>query len=873
MNNLPYSIHTRSRPQRIAFLIDPKNKTMEMIDKIVEYNQGKWGGRFNPIILTDGKTIDENQWEFLRAYDPDVIRLTTSVKDELLEKIEYFLSPYLVEPWSAIDNTHLRVGIHEEGLSILPSQKDISRITGNMAENPRLAVFYVDRNTDKNVERFIVHNFGRYTHYLYLDKVLKNITNKVFEISSYESLDKALKELANSTSMNPFVFPIQLCCSAYSSKRTKYAGEEEEFTVIIGDSPSNATYCWNRGFYIGNAHFPRIKQVWIPKELARNPTITSGMKKFLQEMVWRTDSGAQKILFVSYDINQSELKEIAEKLKPQYFISKCYVFSGIRVPKFDQDYRLHNFNDHTDLHRATGKEAQFVVNEPKVIEGPKHGENWMVDLYIQHISDTYRNYQSNVGFWWKLPNRNRLAQTMFNPISRIGSNGIPSVLVNKQEPIIKITFLEDISIFRNLILSKNTPSLTIDARKKSNKRPFDDLRRSDKGRYLSGILDLFSGLVRASHIFGERYWREMFKKLSRQESSKEKTALYEIDNKLRKIMDKTNGFDQLPYYVLNIANRYGIRGKELKYRDFLEKAISELKGFLLRKDIMQLLNFRFTLEPTLEKELSSDKISDALINEFKKNSIILSSNVEKSMSEQNSQWMILDADNSVIFVILKDDNLKVYEYKYNEADLKKKMSELTESNVLLTGIRPKCPFCGSANWYHIDEAKQNLRCKGCSYEYSMTAHQEWYYKLNTLVQAGCFEHGLIPVILVLGELLLYPGVSFFYAPALEIFEKHRGESYGDLDIVCINNGKFIIGEIKQSVRLFKADDFEKIGEIAERIHPDEVLFSSMDKEPNRLVKEGIEELKKRLAPLEINVSWHRLHSTHFEHSRVMFRKD
>ena len=87
------------------------------------------------------------------------------------------------------------------------------------------------------------------------------------------------------------------------------------------------------------------------------------------------------------------------------------------------------------------------------------------------------------------------------------------------------------------------------------------------------------------------------------------------------------------------------------------------------------------------------------------------------------------------------------------------------------------------------------------------------------------------------------------------------------------NGKFIIGEIKQSVRLFKADDFVKIGEIAERIHPDEVLFSSMDKGPNRLVKEGIKELKKRLAPLEIHVSWHGLHSTHFEPSLVMFRKD
>jgi hypothetical protein len=840
---------------------------MEMVDAIVEFNQGKWGGRFNPIIFTDGKTIDEKQWVFLRVYDPDVIRLTTSVENALLEKIEYFLSPYLVEPWEPIKNAPLRVDIHTEGLSIFPSSKDISRIAGYFADNPKLAAFYIGKNADENIKRFIVHNFGRYTHYLYLDKVLKDISKKVFEINNYESLNEALTELANSTAIEPFVFPIQLCCSDYSNKRIKYTGEEE-FTVIVGDSSINAVYNWNRGFFVGNEHSRRIKQLWIPKELAKSTIITNSMKEFLQKMVWTINGGAQQIRFASFDIPETELREIAKTLTPQCFISSCHVFSEIRVPEFDQDYWNNNFTGNSDLHRASGNEAQFVINEPKIIEGPKHGEHWMADLYIQHVSPAYQNYISNLGFWWKLPKRNRLAHSMFHEISRICANGIPSVLINRQKPNIKINILDDISVFRNLILSENTPALTVDARKKSIIRPFDDLRRSDKGRYLSGVLDLFSGLTNASHFLGESYWREMFGQLSGQDSSRNENALREIDNKLKKNQGRLE-----PAYVLHIARQHGIRGKELTYRDFLEKAVSALKGFLCGSNL-HLLNFQFELAPSIEQDLSNNELSKELYTEFKKHDIALSGELILSVAKQNHQWFITDEGNNAIFVILKEDGkLKVYTYKYNEADLKESMSELTKSNVLLTGIRPKCPFCGSANWYYIDEAKQNLRCKGCNYEYSMPAYQDWYYKLNTLVQAGCFGHGLIPVILVLGELLLYPSVSFFYAPCLELFEKYGSDSYGDIDIVCIQNGKFIIGEIKQSVGLFKPNDFIKMGDIAERIHPDVLLFSSMDPNPNRIVEEGVKQLKQRLGKFEIDVRWHKLHSSNFEPSRVMFHKE
>ena len=41
MENHPYSIYVDKRPQRIAFLINPKVLSSEQIDAIIKYNLGK----------------------------------------------------------------------------------------------------------------------------------------------------------------------------------------------------------------------------------------------------------------------------------------------------------------------------------------------------------------------------------------------------------------------------------------------------------------------------------------------------------------------------------------------------------------------------------------------------------------------------------------------------------------------------------------------------------------------------------------------------------------------------------------------------------------------------------------------------------------
>ena len=86
----PYSIYIDKRPMRIAFLVNPESTSLEVVDQIIDYNRSLWGGRFNPIILTDGHTIDDKWWQFLRDIDPDVINPLVRLGDELIESLRIF---------------------------------------------------------------------------------------------------------------------------------------------------------------------------------------------------------------------------------------------------------------------------------------------------------------------------------------------------------------------------------------------------------------------------------------------------------------------------------------------------------------------------------------------------------------------------------------------------------------------------------------------------------------------------------------------------------------------------------------------------------------------------------------------------------------
>ena len=205
---------------------------------------------------------------------------------------------------------------------------------------------------------------------------------------------------------------------------------------------------------------------------------------------------------------------------------------------------------------------------------------------------------------------------------------------------------------------------------------------------------------------------------------------------------------------------------------------------------------------------------------------------------------------------------------YSQADLMRALAGLTKRGILLMGFRVRCPSCGYRAWHHIDDAKQTLPCGGCNAAFPMPPEPRWHYRLNSLAGAAHAQHGLLPVVLVLGQLLMDARSAFLFAPCLDLFNNDNKGPVGDLDVAVILDGQFVIGEVKQSRDLFDEATFAKMESVARRLLPDILLFASMDREPTLLITKEIRRLSEVLLPLGIAVRWYPLHDYKFDASPV-----
>jgi len=799
MESTPYPIYVDKRPVKVAFLVNPKMLNQNAFNNLFNFNFEIWNGRFNPIIFTDGKTIDEKYWKFLKSYDPDVIKSLVKIEKSLLKKIEESLSPYSVElndPKSYIHSGDTQfIRLHQ------PTQEAISKIAPkHMWGESDFILFNMEKTISELLKKFIHFNFGTYEHSFWPQISQKLINKKEYAITDSESLNTALLELTSIPRNS--VFPIQLCTMPNYGDDVAYNKLNEHFTVIVGDSASDLVYYWNRSLMIPHWMRANICHVWLPVKLARDEKLKESLQMFFRQQTSRVGNNDGKaIQFVSFSLKQKELEDIAKVLGEKVWgPSRVIINPDVATPDYGPHESFFHIKQGMDLYQAHGDEENIVINEPELPQGMQGG-NWMLDVYIQYRPERFQH--TNVCHWWRLPNRNQLTRLIFsNKVARIKNDGIPSVRMEMKsdfkpdEANLEIHIPKDTDMVRGYIYGQNRPIYTNDPRATIiDNRTYFHTRRSDKGRYLSGLIGLFKGLGFAHNQFSNKYWRKMFDILSHQNLKADEEKKKAIFNKLKKRKnnfpkDKSEQEEELNWlaeYTLSLSKEHGKMGKEISFQTFLEER-------------------------------------------------------KKSFIEENKKhnW-----------------NRKFKDKEEN--DLKEELEELIEQNILFMGVKPHCPSCGYLNWFHVDEIKQKNECAGCGHIFAISAEQTWFYRLNSLVQAGCSHHGLVPVLLVLGQLQDDARSSFIYDVSLDLFKKNK-KNYvhlGDLDIVCIQDGKFIIGEIKQTIGLFKQSDFDNAFKVAKLIKPNKVIFSSMDK-LSPFVNKNILSLREKLKSFEIEVEWFNL---------------
>ncbi len=804
----PYSIYVKKRPLRVAFLVEDKPESMTIINAALAYSRERWGGRYNPIVLTDGRTLTDTWWALLEAVDPDVVKSFVPLTDDLIGAIERRVSPYLIQQPDSREQQGENVGrvnLPEDGLRLLPTVLNVRRASWSIAESS-LVLFETDRQkTDPTVSRFVEISFGGYSHPIHaVSRALEDVRTQRYAVTDAASLVAPLTELSDFRS---FTYPIQLCSVPKEAvPPVEYNRFGETFHVVVGDAPSDVAYFWNRPVTLPPWNRTYLNQVWLPLDVARNGQLVPALSAWIQRSADPNGSGRGQVRFVSLSLSQEQLAEIAAPLAGQLRVfHEANALPAIEPPRISEGPPGPGGLDDMDLYRATGTIERLTLQEPDVTQGPMLGEHWMADLYIEFRPERYPTIAGRT-LWWQLPRLNNFASYMFRRPGRILRSRYPSALMKRGEPRLDVTLLDDISVFALLAAQPNQPHYTLDARHGRTipgRSPYYEARRSEKGRYLSGLLELFGGLHPATSVLEERYWRRMFDLLSGRAAHTDAQVLEEIGNALRKRLAANRAkFYQddramvwLTNYVLRIARRLPASSRELDFGTFEKHAKQEIVDF-----------------------------NAALAGQ--------------------EPWA------------------------YSEGDLKNALAGLTELGVLLMGVQARCPSCGYRAWHHIDDARQTLRCGGCNAEFPMPPEQRWHYRLNSLARAAHAEHGLLPVVLVLGQLLMDARTAFLFAPCLGLFENNDKGPIGDVDIAVILDGRFVIGEVKQSKDLFDEATFVKVEDIARRLLPDGVLFSSLDREPNRLTTEQLKRLAEALRPLNISVGWYRLHDYKFEPSPV-----
>lgn len=785
-----YTTHTAyidNRPLRIAFLVDPNQPAHEHLDTIIAYNHTKWGGRYNPVILTDGETITDYWWQLLQAIDPDVIHSHAPLSDSLVERIDSRLSPISVQ---------VPVGIHpgysqslwptmlSEGVSILPTPANVRQLAGWLNDKAKVIAFELAPTVDRDLERFVKVNFGTFTRDIHTVRQLEQLNVQVVTISSAADLATALEQFST---FEQFIYRSEFCTlSDFAFEVENYSSGP--FTVVIGDTPDDLAYFWNRAVSTPTWKRHTINQLWIPTAIIRDPLVARALGKW----TWKMSGGGGAIplaRFKSLSLMSAELESFAVTIATGIQLGvMCDVTTDIEVPRFPDYHSIPPSDEALKHFEFANGETTISIPEPDVLQAVMAGEHWMVDVYIRSHPDEYRMFQGR-DFWYQLPLHNKLAHRTFSDPSRVTARRYPAVMMQRGKNSLTIRMLGEDSIFKVIGMRPNTPYFGGDSRSHlhSEYGPYYDMKHSGPGRYLNGFLEVFSGLPFAYQTLKDRYWRRLFDTLSSLDPSKQENRLTAIGNKLKKaqfanMLQQEDGARHLAEYVLDLSKQEASAGTELPFKHFVEQA----------------------------------------------------------RSEYNAYTAAYPGTN---------------QGEFNEDDVKSALSDLVETNVLMMGIRPQCRRCGSSYWYSISDLSHTISCQGCAYQYSTPAEANWYYRLNSLVQNGYAKHGLVPVVLALGKLLEYSRTSFFRTGSWEFFDKGSADATAEVDLMCIQDGMLILGEVKQSATKFKDVDFDRMLTLARALRPDYVIYSAIGL-PNWQAKHKLEEQQLQLADLGIEVSWY-----------------
>jgi len=526
-------VTTISRPMRVAFLVDPVELTHLDLNQILQFSIRRWGGRFYGIFPTNGNEIDPGWWSLLVILDPDIIYSLVNLEEALVHRINRYILPmeiYEVPPekkaglnrYNLIDEYKIRaIGIED-----IPQFRWVNRPP--IYKDP-IFVHLREEDIGTLIQNFALSNFGTLPNTYRITRAFRDVPHQVKSLRDLGPV-RAVHQL-NAIQQN-IILPIDLC--RFDSPRHYFVEaypSSYDFQIIVGDSVAERIYAWDRALI--SERDAEDNTFWLPEELILNKEMHVELADWIKrKYAARYNEGSGSIL--SYTLDKEKLNPLAEALgklvRFNFSVRKLSINEFI-CPQVELKGQV--YWKRTENISFSENSAVVDFPRPPFFSDKREEFGWMIDAVIQYHPERY--YYTNIRPNWQLPKRLGLGEVFFPTYrrARINCAGFPSTAIMAEESSITLRIPPDLAIL----------SAYLDRRHTNSKHPqlisaIEEVKISDKGQYLRGIVRLFENIYTAGELLLDRFWRHVFRKMSEEKAELTEENLRALFGQLKEIPDE-----------------------------------------------------------------------------------------------------------------------------------------------------------------------------------------------------------------------------------------------------------------------------------------------------------------------------------------------
>src|SRR5260221_4947598 len=799
------AVRARTRPIRVCYMLEDHADASEILTEIFAESYARWRGVDTLIVPVVAGKVDDRYLAWLRSFDPDILYSYCDLSEELVIHVDRLCMPPILQRhpdkeiggrkqlWPSWPLFHLEP-VHN--FSVLPALK-LSR--GALSPGPALIV---DAYPEWHGDGFVTDSFGirssssGRTLVWPMDAQVRDYVASLaltppdappnrWQYPKAETEVTSEAELLQRMTTDATIVTMAQLASAFSELNVPYTNHPwaNSLNLVVGDSMVDRLSFWNGRL---------LNQLWQQDGLTamRIPTARLGDDGFLEAITafiarrnWITpggQSGSGHVTIRSASIDAPELMPLRDRLR-------AATHSQINVELIESAFDCVPAPEHlTPLQRWTSRRPTQFVSETKFsldCPPPRHiaelasvppnlrTGHWAVDVRIER-----HNTQSpfiNVSHWWQLPRRWQMLRAFSEErYSKINLDGEPRLFRSIDGPSKELRLPEDIEAIQHFFLDD---PLTRDRRGPSHKQTYQFTAPGDKGRYLIGALELFGNLASAFRVLSNRFCQKRFA---------------EMAAPARNLSDEKRDARmlRLKMYMTRRANTTDITSDS--NWDGLAEAVARIAPGA----------FKNPRPIGTYEDLLRERHSD--FAELKN----LDPNLEGVAAEIKEEC---------------------------ELDLRRAIERRCLEGVLAQGHRWRCYHCGHRNWVSVAAVGPVLKCDVCGGPKPFPANFQRDFSLNELFAEGLREHGLLGMIWALGHIQDEASNCFFFAPPLALYRKYperRSDPRdAEIDICCVADGVFIIGEVKESSRDINNDLGDSLVVRATEVRPDRVVIACLDR--------------------------------------------